>query len=37
MNIVCKDCGMVYVASEIPNELICLCKSKEFKIPKNAN
>lgn len=34
MNIICKDCGMIYVASEIPKELVCLCKGKEFKVSK---
>ncbi len=34
MNIICKECGMIYVANESPQELICLCKGKEFKLPK---
>jgi hypothetical protein len=37
MDIICKECGMIYVSNEIPEELICLCKNKEFKINKNLN
>ncbi len=32
MNIVCQECESVYVANEIPQELVCLCKSKKFKV-----
>ena len=34
MDIICKECGMIYETNEIPKELVCLCKSKEFKAAK---
>jgi hypothetical protein len=37
MDLICKECGMIYTASDIPKELVCLCKGKEFKINKKQN
>ncbi|AJF63043.1 MAG: hypothetical protein QT11_C0001G0915 [archaeon GW2011_AR20] len=37
MDIICKECGMIYTSNEVPEGFVCLCKSKEFKLPKNAN
>ncbi len=37
MDIICKECGMVYVANQVPEGFVCLCKSKMFKIPKSLN
>lgn len=34
MDIRCEECGIVYITNEIPKELVCLCKGKEFKIAK---
>jgi len=34
MDIICKECGMVYTGNDVPAGLTCLCKSKEFKITK---
>ncbi len=32
MNIICQECGSIYVGNEIPQGLICMCKSNKFKL-----
>ena len=34
MDMVCKECGMVYTSDSLPEQFICLCKGKEFKLAK---
>ncbi len=32
MNIVCKECGMIYTTNEVPEGFTCLCKGKKFEL-----
>ncbi len=34
MDIICKECGMIYTTNDIPQEFMCLCKSKKFDLNK---
>ncbi|MEK6835451.1 MAG: hypothetical protein AABX55_00305 [Nanoarchaeota archaeon] len=37
IDIICKNCGMIYTSNDLPEQFICLCKGKDFKVKEIKN